>query len=352
MSKNKKTALVGLSGGVDSAVAAALLIEQGYDVTGVSLSMWKAGQPQTGSTEEVYRDARTVADHLKIPWLLLDTGESFRQKVIGYYLDSLENGVTPNPCIVCNVNIKWRALLDAADEQGAANIATGHYARIQQTSTFELHRAADQTKDQSYFLSVLGQQELSRTIFPLAELTKNEVRTIARKRGLPIAERPESQDLCFLGEMDQNDFISRYAPGMLKQGEIVHLDGRILGEHQGLARYTVGQRKGIQIAHSAALYVLKKDIPNNRLVVGEKELLGSASLIAGSVNWVSGYPPAKEFSAMVKIRYRAAGREALIKVQEDGKLCATFHQPVRDITPGQAMVMYQGDNCLGMGFIE
>jgi tRNA-specific 2-thiouridylase len=350
--KNNKAVVIGLSGGVDSAVAAALLIDLGYQVTGVSLSLWKADENQHQSPEEKYQDAQAVAKHLKIPWLLVDLRESFQQKVVGYYLESLEKGLTPNPCIVCNKNIKWRSLLDVADRNDAAFVATGHYAQIKNTKTFELHKATDLGKDQSYFLSVLGQPELSRTIFPLGKYTKDESRRIAKLKGLPVAERPESQDLCFFGDRKQNDFINQYAPDMLGKGEIMHQDGRILGEHQGLARYTVGQRKGIRIAHASALYVLKKDVPNNRLIVGEEGLLGTSSLIAGCINWISGHAPAGEFDAMVKIRYGTAGREGSIKVREDGKLDVAFDQQVRDVTPGQAMVMYRGDNCLGMGFIE
>jgi tRNA-specific 2-thiouridylase len=350
--ENSKTVVVGLSGGVDSAVTAALLIEQGYRVTGVSLSLWKAGEPHSNFPEENYRDAQAVASHLKIPWFLVDMRESFRQKVVSYYLESLEKGLTPNPCIVCNKIVKWRSLMDAADQHAAACVATGHYARVKHAATYELHKAADLRKDQTYFLSVLGQPELSRTVLPLGDFTKDETRRIAKKKGIPVADRSESQDLCFLGVLDQNDFIDQYAPDLLKSGEIIHQDGRVLGEHRGLARYTVGQRKGIQIAQSSALYVLKKDILNNRLIVGEEELLGTSGLTAGSINWISGHAPSDAFSATVKIRYGAAGKEGFIKVREDGKLDVRFTAEVRDITPGQAMVMYQGEKCLGMGFIE
>jgi tRNA-specific 2-thiouridylase len=352
MINNDKRVIIGLSGGVDSAVAAALLIDRGYEVMGVSLSMWKAGELNDQAKEDQYRDAQAVANHLKIPWSLVDMQAPFKQKVISYYLESLGKGMTPNPCIVCNKNIKWRSLLEIADQQNAAYISTGHYARLVRTDTVELHKAIHQAKDQSYFLSILGQPELSRSIFPLGEYTKTDTRRIAKEKGLPVAERPESQDLCFLGDLNQDEFIDQYAPQLLEKGEIVHQDGRVLGEHLGLAGYTIGQRKGIKIANSAALYVLEKDLIHNRVIVGEKELLGTSRLIAADVNWISGHLCSDEFKAMVKIRYRAAEREATIIRRPENKLEVLFKEEIRDITPGQAMVIYQGDNCLGMGFIE
>jgi tRNA-specific 2-thiouridylase len=351
MSINKRAVVVGLSGGVDSAVSAALLLEQGYDVIGVSLGTWHAVDEGSSSSEQ-YQDAQNVAEYLGIPWILVDRQASFKEKVVGYYLNSLKDGQTPNPCILCNKILKWRSLLEAANGLGADFVATGHYARRHDSHPIELHKARDYKKDQSYFLAMLGQEELQRTLFPLGELTKEEVRKIAKTRKIPVADRKESQDLCFLGNLDQTDFIQHFAPEILRTGEIVHKDGRVLGEHSGLANYTEGQRKGIQVAFSEPLYVVEKDIQNNRLIVGEKEYLGKTSLITRDVNWISGKTPAKSINAVVKIRYRAAGQEAEILVRQDGKLNVQFNQLVRDITPGQALVMYQADNCLGMGFIE
>jgi tRNA-specific 2-thiouridylase len=351
MSINKQAVVVGLSGGVDSAVTAALLLEQGYDVIGVSLGMWHAvGEDSPPS--EYYQDAQKVADHLGIPWILVDRQASFRKEIVGYYLNSLKDGQTPNPCILCNKILKWRSLIETADGLGADFVATGHYARRYDSQTIELHKARDSNKDQTYFLAMLGQPELKRTLFPLGETTKEEVRKIAKARMIPVADRKESQDLCFLGQLDQKDFIHQYSPEILLTGDIVHKDGRILGEHTGLANYTEGQRKGIKIAYSEPLYVVEKDIQNNRLIVGEREYLGRTSLTARDVNWISGKAPAKSFEATVRIRYRAAGQKAEIQESQDDKLTVHFKEPVRDITPGQAVVMYQADKCLGMGFIE
>lgn len=351
MANNKQMVIAGLSGGVDSAVAAALLLDQGYDVTGVSLDLWHAG-PGFSNSEDTYRDAHRVAKHLGIPWILVDRRKSFRDQVVGYYLSSLQKGQTPNPCIVCNRIMKWHSLLETADGLGADYVTTGHYARRHVSETIELHKARDPSKDQSYFLSILGQAELKRTLFPLGEFMKIDVRKYAKDRRIPVADRKESQDLCFLGGMEQRSFITQYAPELLRKGEIVHHDGRILGEHTGLANYTEGQRKGIRIASSAPLYVIRKNIQTNQLIVGEKELLGRSSMTIRDINWIRGKAPGENFSAIVKIRYRAVGLEAEIHVRQDKKLDVRLSRQIRDVTPGQALVMYQGDNCLGMGFIE
>jgi tRNA-specific 2-thiouridylase len=351
MDKKNQLVVVGLSGGVDSAVAAALLLDQGYQVIGVSLDLWHA-ERVSSPEEKSIRSAQKVAEHLGIPWVQVDSRENFRELVVGYYLDSLKRGQTPNPCIVCNRIMKWRHLIATADGLGADWIATGHYARRHESQTIELHKASDINKDQSYFLSVLGQSELQRTIFPLGEYRKEDIRKIASERGIPAAHRKESQDLCFLGGVDQKAFIAEYAPDLLKGGEITHFDGRPLGMHDGLVNYTEGQRKGIRIAAEAPLYVLRKDFDRNELVVGEAGLLGRSHLTARDVNWISGMAPAQQFRATVKIRYRAAGQDAEIQLGQDGKLNVKLERVTRDITPGQALVMYQGDNCLGMGFIE
>lgn len=342
--------IVGLSGGVDSAVAAALLLEEGYQVIGVSLSLWKV--QETPSPGGDYQDAQKVAEHLGIPWLLVNQEEAFREKVVKYYLKSIEAGKTPNPCIVCNKGLKWKTLLEVADKIGAAYVATGHYARRYESQTIEIHKAKDAEKDQSYFLSILGQLELARTLFPLGEYLKDQVRFIAKTMKIPVATRLESQDLCFLGGLSQKAFIKEYAPDLLTKGEIVHVDGRVIGEHSGLAGYTIGQRKGLQIAHAAPLYVIRKDLINNRLIVGEREYQGVSNLTGGSVNWISGIAPGTEFRAIVKIRSRAIGREANVRLLDEGRLEVQFDQMIRDITPGQAMVMYQDNICLGMAFIE
>lgn len=350
-----ETVLVGLSGGVDSATTAALLIDSGYKVIGVTLSMWQAGMVGCGGENEEserYEDARRVADHLKIPWRIIDQKIDFKNNVLRYYIDSLTQGLTPNPCIVCNKTIKWQMLLKTADDLGATYVATGHYARSHNNAIAVLSKAKDKNKDQSYFLSILGQKELTRTIFPLGDYTKVEVRQIAQKKKIPVASRIESQDLCFFGGLDQDKFIRTYAPGLMTEGDIVNTQGEFIGKHRGLALYTIGQRKGIMIPATSALYVIQKDIRNNRLVVGEKQILGKASLVAGAVNWISGNAPGNKFHAKIKIRYRSPDKECTIITRQDGKIEAHLDEPLRDITPGQAVVMYQGEICLGMGFIE
>jgi tRNA-specific 2-thiouridylase len=354
MAKQEKV-VIGLSGGVDSATAAALLIDAGYRVIGVTLAMWRAGEEESDDrpgTQDRYTDARRVAEHLKIPWHLVDIRSGFQQKVIGYYTGALKTGITPNPCIICNKTIKWQALLESARQNGAEYVATGHYARRHISSSILLLKAKDVQKDQTYFLSILGQTELTQTLFPLGDHTKNEVRAIAEKKGLPVADRKESQDLCFLGNMDQEEFIKHYAPELISEGDIIHMDGRLLGRHTGLANFTIGQRKGIDIAFPSPLYVIQKEYGTNRLIVGEKQLLGKTGLIAGSINWISGEAPGVEFKAMVRIRYRSPERECNITYIKNDKIFVEFSQPLRDVTPGQALVMYQGDVCLGMGFIE
>jgi tRNA-specific 2-thiouridylase len=351
MPEKSKTVVVGLSGGVDSAVAAALLLEQGYRVVGASLALWKAGEIPHNHGEK-YQDARMVAKHLGIPWKLIDKQAAFRDEIVTYYLNSLKTGKTPIPCIVCNSKIKWRTLLEVAEEMKADYVATGHYARRYESDTIEIHQARDISKDQSYFLARLGQLELFKTLFPLGEYSKDEVRMLAKQKAIPVADRLESQDLCFMGDMEQENFIMNYAPGILIKGEIVHRDGRILGEHTGLANYTEGQRKGIRIAYSSPLYVLKKDLQRNRLIVAEKEYLGISHLTASEVKWIRGTAPGKEFQATVKIRYGPAGYEGTVKLMTGDRLEVRFSHKISSITPGQAMVMYQGENCLGMGFIE
>jgi tRNA-specific 2-thiouridylase len=355
MAGKSDTVLVGLSGGVDSAVAAVLLLEQGYQVVGITLSLWHAAKDeykQNGSHASTYRDVEKLSEFLKIPWIIIDQVKDFREKVVGYYLENLKQGGTPNPCIICNKLIKWSALLEAVEQNDARYLATGHYARRHNNQTIKLMKAKDPKKDQSYFLAILGQKELGRTLFPLGEYTKEEVRSIAKARGLPVTDRRESQDLCFLGGMKQNEFIYKYAPELIREGDITLVNGKLLGRHAGLVNYTIGQRKGIRIAHPNALYVVSKDYHNNRLIVGEKELLGRNSLVVGGLNWISGYPPRNKFQAKFMIRYHSIERDGEFELKPDGKLEVKSKQTIRDITPGQALVMYQQDTCLGMGFIE
>ncbi len=346
-----------MSGGVDSSVAAALLKQQGYDVTGMMLRLWSEPGKEDSNrccTPDSMALARRVAAKLDIPFYVIDAKEVFRSTVVEYFLDGYARGVTPNPCLLCNRQIRWTFLLDHALAIGADFMATGHYVRIQ-NSEFgmqNLLRAVDRTKDQSYVLHVLTQDQLRRALFPVGDYPKTEIRKIAALLNLPVHKRPDSQDLCFLAGDDYRNFIRRNAPQMLIPGEIVNTDGTVIGEHTGLANYTIGQRKGLGLSSPVPLYVIAKHAARNTLVVGTADELGSYELTAGEVNWISGEAPDGPFRAEVKIRYTAREAWAEVTPLEGGTQARVrFDAPQRDVTPGQAAVFYDGDRLLGGGII-
>ncbi len=347
-----------MSGGVDSSVAAALLKEQGYEVIGMMLRLWsEAGKEDSNRccTPEAMSLARRVAAKLDIPFYVVDAKQAFRETVVKYFLDGYARGETPNPCLVCNRQIRWSLLLEHAVALGADFMATGHYARLrkQDDGAIQLLRAVDKAKDQSYVLHVLTQDKLKRAMFPVGEYTKPEIREIAEAHVLPTASRHDSQDLCFLAGEDYREFIRRNAAGMLKPGEIVATDGTVVGQHKGLANYTVGQRKGLGFAAGVPLYVIGKDAAQNRLLVGRGDELGSRELVAHGVNWAVGKPRDGTFFADVKIRYTAKESPAEVEVIENGeRVRVRFETPQRDITPGQAAVFYEGDVLIGGGIIQ
>ena len=348
--------VVALSGGVDSSVAASLLVEQGYEVTGVSMKLWSAPgceEENRCCTPQTRQLAAQLAKQLGIPFHILDAQQAFRQAVVQRFLDGYSRGDTPNPCVYCNRYLKWDYLWQFAQSIGAEAIATGHYARLREGTdgTYELWKGVDATKDQTYFLSLLTQQQLAHTLFPLGEYTKLEVRQLAHARQLPSADAPESQDLCFLGKRDYRDFLREYAPQAVQPGEIVDRHGKVLGSHNGLAFYTIGQRKGLP-ASAQALYVYEKDLEHNRLVVGTEDELGADSMQVREINWIAGNPPAEHFEAEVKIRFKAVPALAQVEVQPDGSAMVHFAKPLRDITPGQLAVFYQGEKVLGGGWIN
>jgi tRNA-specific 2-thiouridylase len=355
--------VVALSGGVDSSVAAALLVKEGYEVVGATMRLWSEPGCEDENrccTPQTRALAAQLCRHLGIPFHVLDTVDLFRDVVVQSFLDGYARGDTPNPCINCNRYLKWGHLLEFAESIGAQYISTGHYARIlpDEQGKFSLWRGVDESKDQSYFLSLLTQDHLAHTLFPLADLRKTEVRQIAHEMNLPSADLPESQDLCFLGQRDYRDFLAEYAPQTAHPGPIVDRAGKVLGEHQGLAFYTIGQRKGLPSA-SQALYVLEKDTVQNRLVVGSEGELGRDEMRVAHVNWIAGEPPAKEFAAEVKIRFRALPAAASVSVGSKtasgpagSAVQVAFHAPLRDITAGQMAVFYQGDRVLGGGIIS
>jgi tRNA-uridine 2-sulfurtransferase len=347
--------VVAMSGGVDSSVAAALLKEQGYDVTGMMLRLWSEPGKEDSNrccTPDSMAQARRVAAKLDIPFYVIDAKNVFHNTVVQYFLDSYARGETPNPCLICNRQIRWTFLLDHALALGADFMATGHYVRIRKAEGgYQLLRAIDKGKDQSYVLHVLDQEKLKHALFPIGDFTKSEIRAIAEKYGLPTASRKDSQDLCFLAGEDYRNFLQRNAAEILKPGEILTRDGKSVGSHNGLANYTIGQRKGLGVASSVPLYVLGKNSATNTLIVGTQEQLGSRELTAGDVSWLSGETPQAPFRAEVKIRYTAKEAEALVTLIDWNQALVQFDAPQRDITAGQAAVFFQGDVVIGGGII-
>ena len=351
-----KKVVVAMSGGVDSSVAAALLKEQGYDVIGMMLRLWsEPGKEESNRccTPDSMAQARRVAAKLDIPFYVIDAKGVFHDTVVQYFLDGYARGETPNPCLICNRQIRWSFLLDHALALGADYMATGHYVRISRDEKGKsaLLRAIDYSKDQSYVLHVLTQEKLKYALFPVGDYPKPEIRAIAEKHGLPTASRKDSQDLCFLAGEDYRNFLQRNAADMLKPGAILTRDGKSVGEHTGLVNYTIGQRKGLGLASPVPLYVLGKNAQSNTLIVGTQEELGSHVLTARDVNWVSGEVPQGPFRAEVKIRYTAKEAQALVTPLEGNRVRVEFDGPQRDITAGQAAVFFQGDLMIGGGII-
>ncbi|MEW6083187.1 MAG: tRNA 2-thiouridine(34) synthase MnmA [Chloroflexota bacterium] len=348
--------VVAMSGGVDSSVAAALLKEQGYEVIGMMLRLWSEPGKEDSNrccTPDSMAQARRVAAKLDIPFYVIDAKDVFRETVVDYFLEGYARGETPNPCLICNRKIRWTFLLDHALALGADFMATGHYARVRkdESGKIELLRAVDRSKDQSYVLHVLDQEKLKRALFPIGDYAKPEIRRIAETHGLPTASRKDSQDLCFLAGEDYRNFLRRNAAEALKPGEIVTREGVSIGTHNGLANYTIGQRKGLGVASPVPLYVITKDAVRNTLVVGTQEQLGSRELTARDVNWIAGEPPREPFRAEVKIRYTAKEAEASIAPMGENRAHVTFDAPQRDITAGQAAVFFQNDLLIGGGII-
>ena len=349
--------VVAMSGGVDSSVAAALLKEQGHEVIGMMLRLWSQPGKESENaccTLESVSLAEQVARKFDIPFHTVDAKQPFRDVVVDYFLQSYQQGETPNPCLMCNRHIRWGVLREHALALGADFIASGHYVRLNRRDDGEVQllRGVDRGKDQAYVLHVLNQTQLRQSLFPVGTYPKPEIRELARKFNLPVAEKSDSQDLCFLSGGDYRDFLREYAPQTTARGEIVTSVGKVLGEHEGLAFYTIGQRKRLGIAAPNPLYVLAKDVAKNALVVGEAEELGSSEMLVGKINWISGKAPAESFRTEVKIRY--AAREAWAKITpiNADQAQITFDAPQRDITPGQAAVFYDGEICLGGGMIQ
>lgn len=348
-----------MSGGVDSSTTAALLVERGYDVIGLMMRMWsEEGDgllPNKCCSPEAVADARGVCQRLGIPFYLFNVEAEFKTRVVDFFADGYAAGITPNPCLQCNRFVKFGTLLAKARALGAEQLATGHYARILQDNAgdYELWKGIDPRKDQSYALHILSQEQLAHTMFPLGEYTKDQTRERARGYGLRVATKDDSQDLCFIADGDYRNFMRRNRPDALVPGPILDSSGNVLGQHTGLPDYTIGQRKGLGIAAGEPLYVTALDGTHNALIVGRAGELGKTELLARNVNWI----PAKlaeqlPMRAAVKIRYRAAAQPATIFIADDNSVRVVFDAPLRDITPGQAAVFYDGERCLGGGIIS
>jgi len=348
----RKRVVVAMSGGVDSSVAAFLLKEAGFEVIGVTIEIWPPNRRAFGGCcgVEAVEDAKRVAYKLGIPHYVMNFRDIFAQRVIADFCREYSLGRTPNPCIRCNQYIKFDALLERARELDADFLATGHYARIEHSpDSYRLLKAVDLTKDQSYFLYILGQRELRHLLLPIGNLRKAEVRRLSAELGLPTATRRESQDICFIPDNDYRSFIAEHIP--LEPGDIVDTKGRVLGRHRGLALYTVGQHRGLGLPSDERWYVLRLDASSNRLVVGTKDELLGDRLLASKLSWVSGNPPQEPINVTAKVRYKSPEAPARVHPR-DGTAEVQFQQPQRAITPGQSVVFYQGDAVLGGGIIE
>jgi tRNA-uridine 2-sulfurtransferase len=347
--------LVAMSGGVDSSVAACLLAEQGHEVVGSHMSLVHLDGVEHGCCGPAARaDAAEVARIAGIPFEICDLTLDFDEAVIGDFVAEHAAGRTPNPCARCNGEIKFGAFLQRADELGIDAVATGHYVRNERGSDGLLHlrRGVDRAKDQTYMLHMLGQTQLARSVFPVGALPKAETRAIAARLGLPVASKPDSQELCFAPSGDAGGFVRSQAPALVHAGgEIVDPQGRVLGEHDGTFAFTVGQRRGLGVATGSPMYVLTVDAPANRVVVGPQELLARRKLTADRAAWVAGHPPADApFEADVRVRYRGDDTPAVITPTAEGFEVA-FWSPQRAVAPGQSAVVYDGDELLGGGRI-
>jgi tRNA-uridine 2-sulfurtransferase len=361
---------VAMSGGVDSSTVAALLQEQGRSVIGLTMQLWNQrrlpelqgdglAQHRCCSLDDVY-DAKRVAQHLNFPHYVVNFEQQFEQRVVRPFVDQYLSGRTPVACTNCNTDVKFEPLLRMARQIGAEKLATGHYARIHhnaESGRWELLRARDDSKDQSYFLWGLTQEQLARSEFPLGELTKEEVRASARRANLPVADKPESMELCFVPNGSYVQFIEAYSRDCgatlpTGAGEIVSEEGAVIGRHTGVHQFTIGQRKGLGFAAGKALYVIAIDHQRNRVVVGDDESLRSAICEVEGVNWIALETPTEPVRATVKIRHKHQPAAAIVEPIHSTHARITFDQPQRAITPGQAAVFYDGDRILGGGWIR
>ena len=343
--------IVGMSGGVDSAVAAYLLQKQGYEVIGLTLRTWESGESRCCAID----DARETARRLGIRYEVRNCASQFHEKVERPFVESYLSGLTPSPCVSCNRTIKWEQMLYAAAVLGADLVATGHYASVVRlpNGRYAVKKAADREKDQSYMLSQLTQEQLAHTVFPLGEMTKANVRALAERESIPAARRPDSQEICFVTEGHYSEYVEENAetpvPG---EGDIIDTSGAVLGRHRGIYRYTIGQRRGLGVSGGRPLYVVGKDVSRNTVVLGDEKDLFSKTLTAGSINWMSVPELSEPMRVSTKIRFSQTTADAVVYPAEDGRVTVEFSEAQRAATPGQAVVFYDGDLVVGGGFIE
>lgn len=374
---------VAMSGGVDSSTVAAILKNEGHEIVGLAMQLWNQRRINIGadgealpsrccSLDDIY-DARTVATRLGFPFYVVNFEENFEENVVTPFVEAYLEGRTPSPCVSCNSHLKFAKLVELAEASGSDYVATGHYARVEydkERQRYLLRKGLDGRKDQSYFLFELTQSQLAKAVFPLGAMSKVEVRDVARKSGLSVAEKAESQEICFVPDGDYARFIEKYlkenkleSPNLTeklhqlsarrtKEGHIVNSKGEILGTHKGIHHYTIGQRRGLGIAWPEPLYVVGIEPEKNQIVVGTKDELPGFTLIANKINWIIFDRPKEPFKSAARIRYRHEEAPALITPLEDGRVRVDFEEPQRAITPGQAIVFYDGDLVVGGGWIE
>ncbi len=351
--------MIAMSGGVDSAVAALLVHKLGYNIAGITMRLWdENGRLQddlvTPAEDDNVRDARAIADRLGFPHHTVTLGESFYRDVVSPFIGSYIDGQTPNPCVICNRDIKFGKLLEIARNMGYDRLATGHYARVEKDATgrYLLKKAKDEAKDQSYFLWTLSQDVLSSVLFPLGEYTKPEIRAIAAEHGFVNAHRSDSQDICFIPGGDYISFIESQIKQEFQKGDFIDTDGRVLGQHSGLIRYTVGQRKGLGIALGEPMFVKAKDPLRNTVTLCRNEALFSREITATGVHWIACDSPPSPIRLQAKIRYRHAAADAVVEQIDANRILVRFDTPQRAAAPGQSLVLYEEDVVVGGGIIE
>ena len=355
--RKMKKALIAMSGGVDSSLAASLTKDAGFECIGCTMKLYDnedigLGRGHTCCSLDDVEDARSVAYKIGIPYYVFNFTGDFHEKVISRFVSAYEHGLTPNPCIDCNRYLKFDELYTRAEILGCEYLVTGHYARIEKyNGEYLLKKALDESKDQSYVLYFLTQEQLAHTLFPLGTMKKPDVRALAEKNGFINASKPDSQDICFVPDGDYGAFLERYTGKKYTKGDFLDTDGKVLGNHNGTIRYTIGQRKGLGIAFGKPLYVKQIDVKNNTVTLAEEQELYSDTLTAEDFHWISGHAPSSETICKAKVRYRQKEQPATAYPQQDGTVKIVFDEPQRAITPGQAVVLYDGDYVVGGGTI-